>query len=174
MLQDEKRVLKEMAESLARAETVNFQEDAERGVGTDSMVLPVELKIRRERLAKCRSAREAMEHEARQARAAELREPAAAHRQKAAAATDEEDWTRVTSLAARQEAAAAEIGVGPLAPAAGVVADGGPSSERSDDKLPNEAPPGASALPEHRVKHRADGTPDEKAQRNFTDPTAGS
>ncbi|MGQ0506390.1 MAG: hypothetical protein ACT4TC_13845, partial [Myxococcaceae bacterium] len=48
------------------------------------------------------------------------------------------------------------------------------AAQEQEAKEKSEPPSGPSSeLPTHQVPHRADGTPTDKAQRNFTDPDCG-
>lgn len=150
MLEVEKRLTDEVEGWLKRAAEADAAEDKaeeERAAQKDTAQSEVERRLsRRERI---RAARAALEQEAREARAAELREREAAHRasaEEAARAGKEAEATRKAALAEKARGKAEA-----LAPE------------------PPPAPPPAEDLPQHRPEHRADGTPDPKAQRNFTD-----
>lgn len=154
MQEDEKRLEAEVKALLARADEVDRNEDMQYGVGQAPEDLPEELRRREARLTRIREAKAALEKEAAEARAEELREQAQAQRDKAA------DDTVASSK--RKEAATRAAKAEEKARAL----DG---DDDSDD-----APPGggsaAGDLPHHRVQSQPDGTPQPKAQRNFTDP----
>lgn len=151
MVEVEKRLNEEVDSWLKRAAEADAAEDAteeERAARKEDAEAEVDRRLsRRERI---RAARAALEQEAREARAAELREREEAHRaaaEEAARAGEEKEAARKAALAEKARAEAEALVPEP----------------------PPEPPP-AEALPQHRPEHRADGTPDPKAQRNFTDP----
>jgi transposase len=155
MNQEIARLQKEIEQLSARAEHVDVEEDARYGDGTMAD-LPAELARREERLARIRAAKEALEAEAKAARAEQLRQQAADLEAKAAdEAVEPKQRKTAATLAKNRRAAADEL-------------DGGPSDD--DDAPPPTDGPQPSPVPEHTVKHRPDGKPDAKAQRNFTDP----
>jgi transposase len=154
MQEEERRLEAEVKALLAKADEVDRSEDAQYGVGQAPEDLPQELQRREERLLRIREAKAALEKEAAEARAEELRERAQELRQKAA---DES-----VALGKRREAA-------------GRAATAEKKAKTLDGKDPDDKGPGGGAsvgddLPHHRVQTRADGTPEPKAQRNFTDP----
>lgn len=151
MVEVEKRLTDEVDGWLKRAAEADAAEDAveeERAARKETAQAEVERRIsRRERI---RAARAALEQEAQEARAAELREREEAHRsaaEEAARAGEEKEAARKSALAEKARAEAET-----LVPE------------------PPPVPPPAEDLPQHHPEHRADGTPDPKAQRNFTDP----
>lgn len=152
MLEAEERATREIEEWMRKAAEADAAEDlaeAERVARRDSA--QDEVNRRLDRKARIRAAREALEQEAREAREAELRERAAAHLEAAAEATkagNSGEAARKERLAKKAADTADALALQP----------GGPSACPSED------------LPEHQVGHQADGTPDSKAQRNFTDP----
>jgi transposase len=155
MNQDIARLQQEIAQLSARAEQVDVEEDARYGDGTMAD-LPAELKRREDRLARIRAAQEALEAEAVAARAEQLRQQAASLEAKAAdEAVEPKQRKSAATLAAKRRKAADAL-------------DGGASDD--DDAPPPSGGPASSPVPAHTVKHRPDGKPDSKAQRNFTDP----
>lgn len=140
MVLDEARLTKEIAALLKTAEEVDAAEDAKHGKGARGDDLPEELRRRESRLTRIRAAKAAL--------AAEAQAQAAA---RAAQAT----------IDAQTEAALVEMSNIRAARKA----------DDSDDEPP--APPAVSApepMPQHQVPTEKDGTPTNKAQRNFTDP----
>lgn len=157
MNQEIARLQQEIAQLSARAEQVDAEEDARYGDGTMAD-LPAELQRREERLARIRAAKEALEAEAAAARAEQLRQQAASLEAKAAdEAVEAQQRKTAATLAAKRRKAADAL-------------DGGASDDDDDDAPPASGGSPHSAVPEHTVKHRPDGKPDSKAQRNFTDP----
>ena len=153
------RLQKEIAQLLALAEQTDSEEQARFGDGRQ-MDLPEELRRRQERKAKIEAAMALLEEEAREARLAELREQEARHRARAEA-LEEDDTTRKRSatLAAKRAEAISSIET-----AAGEEE----SDDDPDDDDPDDGDPG-EAMPSHRPPHHVDGSPKDKAQRNFTD-----
>jgi transposase len=140
MVLDEARLTKEIAALLKAAEEADAAEDARHGKGVRGDDLPEELRRRESRLTRIRAAKAAL--------AAEAQAQAAA---RAAQAT----------IDAQTEAALVEMNNIRAAREA----------DDSDDEPP--APPAVSApepMPQHQVPTEKDGTPTNKAQRNFTDP----
>lgn len=146
----ERRLESEISSLLSRATAADTAEDEQFGEGEEQQDLPAELKRRTDRLAKLRVAKAALEAEARKARAQHLLELAAGCDERAAA--DEENRSLNETLAIKHRKQAAELS--------------SPSDDDADDP-PFQTPDG---LPKHRPNTTADGSPDPKAQRNFTDP----
>ena len=153
------RLEKEIAELLAKAEATDADEDARYGDGSQ-VDIPAELARRRSRLARIRNAKEALEAEARQARISELKGQQAYNEAKANDPTVDPKERKASATRARQRAEAAQA----------LRTDEGSDDEGSDDDPPDAPPPSDGDLPNHQVKHHTDGTPQDKAQRNFTDP----
>jgi len=149
------RLQKEIAELTARAEQVDTDEDARYGEGSMAD-LPAELKRREDRLARIKAAKEALEKEAACARAEQLRQQAEALEAKANDEAIEQKQRKSAATLAQKRRAAADA------------LDGG-RSDGEEPAPPTDMPQPAS-VPEHTIKHRPDGTPDGKSQRNFTDP----
>jgi transposase len=147
MKDDEKRLAAEVEALLGRANEVDAQEDEIYGRAVSGNEVPEELKRREERLHKIREVKAALEKEAAESRARRLRENAAELRKKI------EDGT----LPARERKAAGTLAGKSEAQAQKI-------APRDDDNA------GGTQLPLHRIHTEADGTPENKAQRNFTDP----
>lgn len=153
MQEQEKVIEAEVQALLVRAEQADEQEDNLHGRGQDAEDLPEEMRRRETRLERIRQAKAALEQEAKQARLEQLREQASAQRTKAEdEGLSDGERGRASYLAGQAEAKAREI--------------------YSDDKNDDDSGPAATSaeLPHHRVSSNTDGTPDAKAQRNFTDP----
>jgi transposase len=154
MKQEIERLRREIEELLRRAEAIDAEEQARFGDGRLAD-LPAEIARREDRKAKIEAAMRALEAEAREARLAELREQAERHERDAAdERRDEKARRRSAGLAARRWAAIAALEAGE------------PAAEHHD----SDDEPGPDAMPSHQVPHDPDGTPKDKAQRNFTDP----
>lgn len=150
MLEDELRLKKEIEALLKRAEETDGAEDNRYGEGNRGDELPKELQRRETRLARIQEAKAKLEEEARQGRALALQEQAERARQRSETHDDPTERKRAATVAKNKEAEADEM--------------------RGDD---NDDPPSFTTpdgLPMHRPKTKVDGTPDDKAQRNFTDP----
>lgn len=157
MEKEEVRLKAEIEAMLARADELDFEEDARYGKENDAEDLPEELRRREKRLEKIQEAKVALEKEAAKVRAEKLREQAKAQRDKAAdESVDATERKRATTRADKSEQQAREL------------------DEHDDDDDDDDPPPGKSDtsgdLPRHRVSTKPDGTPAPKAQRNFTDP----
>jgi transposase len=153
MQQEEARLRAEINELLANADAADRGEDERYGAGVAPEDLPEELRRREARLGRIEEAMAELEREAAQARGAALREQAQGQRDKAKdPSVDEAERRRAATRAAKSEAQADEL------------------DPRDDDDQPPAASSADSDLPHHRVPTRPDGTPDDKAQRNFTDP----
>ena len=152
MKEEEKRLQSEIEALLRRAEEVDALEDAQYGRDKRGDELPEELQRREQRLARIREVKAALEEEAAEARAAELRERAEELRTEAKYPENAKSGRAARTLANKADAKADE-----LAP-------------RDDDDDDDDTTSGPPAMPLHRVKTKADGTPDDKAKRNFTDP----
>ncbi len=140
----------EIKSLLARAKAQDAEDDARLGEGQDDVDVPAELRRREDRLKKLREAKAALEAEAKEARAQRERELAVGCDQRAAEAEEERQGKLNETLATRHREAAEAL-----------------SNHDDDDDPPFVTPDG---LLQHRPKARVDGTPKDKAQRNFTDP----
>lgn len=151
MLQMELRLQEEIDALLARAEEVDASEDARYGSGGRAEDLPAELRRREQRLARIREAKARLEAEAAEARARTLRTQA--HRAREKSGNDsvgESERKRAATPAQKRAAAARDLVAG-----------------REDDDIDRPTTP--EGLPMHEPKANTDGTPDAKAQMNFTD-----
>ena len=150
MLEEELRLKGEIEALLKSAEDTDAAENARFGEGVRGDELPEELRRRETRLARIQEARAELEEEAKQARALALEEQAERARERSENHDDPAERKRAATVAEKKEAKAKEM--------------------RGDD---NDDPPSfitPDGLPMHRPKTKVDGTPDDKAQRNFTDP----
>lgn len=157
MKQDEVRLRGEIEELLRQAEAIEHQENEELGPGRDGEEIPAELERRETRLKRIEEVRQELENEAKAARAEELREEAERQRQRAAKAQHPG-----AAALANQRAQEAEEKAKLLDPPT----DAPPPQDWSVGADPDTA----ELLPHHRVPHDADGVPEPRAQRNFTDP----
>ena len=153
MNSDEKRLEKEIAALMQKADEIDAAEDAEHGAEMRGDEIPDELRHRESRLRKIREAKAELEKEAAEARAARLRENAESLRKKMDDGTAPARERRAAAtLAAKAEKQAEQI------------------SPRSDDDDDSAGGCGAMQLPLHRVPNTPEGKPKDSAQRNFTDP----
>ena len=148
MIETDLRLSQEIDILLKQSESVDNEEDARHGVGVRGEELPEELRRRQTRLERIQEAKAKLEEEARQARAEELRQQAEKAEERARTHGDVTERKRASTVAAKKHAE---------------------SKSMSDD---DEPPPSKTAegLPMHRTKAKPDGTPDDSAQCNFTDP----
>ena len=156
MKQEEARLRSEIEELLRKAEVTEDQENQEFGPDRDGEEIPAELERRETRLKRIQQVREELEKEAKAARAEELREEAERQRQRAAQA----EHPGAVALA-NKRAQEAEYKAKILAP---------PDDAPPPDWGAGAAPGTAALLPHHQVPHDAQGVPEPRAQRNFTDP----
>ncbi|MCP4869151.1 MAG: IS1182 family transposase [Proteobacteria bacterium] len=147
----EERLETEIGDLLARAEDSDAADDARLGTGVDEVDLPQELRRREGRLAKLRQAKKALEEEARKARAARLRELAEGCDERADGAAEPKRQKLNRTLATKRRVEAEALF----------------EHDDDDDEPPFQTPTG---LPKNRPRTKTDGTPHDKAQRNFTDP----
>jgi transposase len=140
---DEAKLKGEIEALLAKAESVDAEEDKVYGAGQEPSDLPAELQRRESRLAKIREVREALKKEAAAARAAELRHQAEELRAKSAeAATPAKNRAVFTTLAKKRDDEARKLS--------------------DDDDDPSAT--GAGQLPHHRPPTTTSGLPKPKAQ----------
>lgn len=148
MVKDEARLKAEVEELIARAEATDAAEDELHGVGQQPSDLPAELRRREDRRAVIRANREALKAETAKARAAQLAAQADELRTKASEPTVcQRKRDELTTRAAQRDQASADLD------------DDDPPPPSMDSDLPRNVPP---TMP--------DGTPKDRAQRNFTDP----
>ena len=145
----EEKLEAQIGELVAQAEAADGADDARLGVGQDEVDVPAELRRREVRLARLREAKAALEAEARATRARREQELAEHAEQRAAEAKTDGARRGEEKRAGRHREAADTL------------------SNSDDDLDPPTTPDG---LPRHQTKAKKDGTPDGKAQRNFTDP----
>lgn len=121
------------------------------------MDVPAELKRREDRKAKIEEAMAALEAEARQARIDELSAQRDRHEQRASdSELDPKSQKLAATLAKQRSEQIAEIEAA--------------NPSKNDQDASDDDEPGPDAdLPRHAPDHDADGTPSDKAQRNFTD-----
>ena len=145
----EEKLEAQIGELVAQAEAADGADDERLGVGQDEVDVPAELRRREVRLARLREAKAALEAEARATRARREQELAEHAEQRAAEAKTDGARRGEEKRAGRHREAADTL------------------SNSDDDLDPPTTPDG---LPRHQTKAKKDGTPDGKAQRNFTDP----
>ncbi len=148
-----KRLEREIQELLTEAEAVDHDEDELYGKGKQAHSINGELKRREKRMEVIRKAKAELEEEARQAKVEELRERAAIQRKAASTEPDSTERKRKLARASRSEEKADSMA--------------GKKSDGSDTDGPDDPD---DDLPSHRVPTIKDGSPTDKAQRNFTDP----
>jgi transposase len=142
------RLTAEIEAFFDRADATDAEEDRLYGVGQQPQDLPAELQRREGRRAKIRQVREALKKETAKRRAAELQHMADELRAKAEdPATPAAQQAGFMTVAAQHDQQAAELD------------DDDPPPPSADGDLPRNTPPA-----------KPDGTPQPKAQRNFTDP----
>lgn len=148
LVKDKARLQSEVATWLALADAADAEENAAEGTHDPQE----EVRLRQERIQKMEAALEALKKETAQARAAKLRGQATALQQKA------QDPTR----SPQKRAEAATLAKSRAQQALALdddKDDAAPPPTSPDDDLPRNTPPTTP-----------DGTPQSKAQRNFTDP----
>jgi len=153
MQEQEKRLEQEIASLLARAEQTDCAEDKRFGEGQREEDLPDVLRRREDRLEKIRAAKRVLESRAARTRIAQLEEQAARHEK---SATEHEDATERKRAATRAKKRREDIEA-----LCDIVED--------DDEDPNGGSTSQN-LETHRTSATPKGTPDAKAQYNFTDP----
>ena len=171
MLRAEKQLQQEINALMRKAEILDAQEDRRYGKGKLGSDLPDELRRRQDRLARIRQARKEMEAETAAAAARQRHEEAEAATAQATTARDAEaspaeqaELNKKAEAAAAKAKAAREKAI-KAAESAGV---------EPPDLEPLAAVAGgfraAVAMPRRGLARKADGTPTNKTQRNFTDP----
>ena len=159
----EKELQKEINALIRKAEILDAQEDGRYGKGKLGSELPDELRRRQDRLAKIRQARKEMEAETAAAAARQRLEEAEEARTQAVSAQEADaSAAEQATLNKKAEAAAAK------AKAARETAN--KAAESSGVKPPDLEPLAADEMPRRGLARKADGTPTDKTQRNFTDP----
>jgi transposase len=148
MEQEDARLTAEIEAFFDQADATDTEEDRLYGAGQQQHDLPAELRRREDRRAKIRAVREALKQETAKRRAAELQHMADELRAKAEdPTTPPAQQAGFTTMAAQHDQQAAELD------------DDDPPPPSADSDLPHNTPPA-----------KPDGTPQPKAQRNFTDP----
>jgi transposase len=163
MLKAEKQLEKEINALMRKAEILDAQEDRRYGKGNRGSDLPDELRRRQDRLARIRQARKEMEAETaaaaarqRQEEAREARAKASAAQESDAPAAEQAELDRKAETAAAKAKAAREKAI--------------EAAEIAGVEPPDLEPLEADAMPRRGLARKADGTPTQKTQRNFTDP----
>ena len=148
MEKEDARLTAEIEAFFDQADATDTEEDRRYGGGQQPQDLPAELQRREDRRAKIRAVREALKQETAKRRAAELQHMADELRAKAEdPATAPAQQAGFMTIAAQHDQQAAELD------------DNDPPPPSADGDLPRNTPP-----------TKPDGTPQPKAQRNFTDP----
>jgi transposase len=163
MLRAEKELEQEINALMRKAEILDAQEDRRYGKGKCGSELPNELRRRQDRLARIRQARKEMEAETaaaaarqRQEEAEEARARAAAAREADAPATEQAELNKKAATAAAKAKEAREKAI--------------EAAESAGVEPPDLEPLAVDAMPRRGLARKADGTPTNKTQRNFTDP----
>ena len=162
MLRAEKELEKEINALMRRAEILDAQEDQRYGKGKRGSELPDELRRRQDRLSRIRQARKEMEAETAAAAARQRQQDAQEARAKATAA-QEADAPAAEQVELNEKAEAADT----KAKAARDKAIA--AAEDAGLDPPNLEPLAAEAMPRRGLARKADGSPLNKTQRNFTD-----
>lgn len=148
MEKEDARLTTEIEAFFDQADATDAEEDRRYGVGERPHDLPAELRRREDRRAKIREVREALKKETAKHRAAELEHMADELRAKAEdPSTPPAQQAGFSTVAAQHDQQAAELN------------EDDPPPPTADSDLPHNTPPA-----------KPDGTPQPKAQRNFTDP----
>ncbi|MFM7677037.1 MAG: transposase [Synechococcus sp.] len=163
MLRAEKQLVQEINALMRKAEILDAQDDRRYGMTNRGSDLPDELHRHQDRLERIRQARKEMEAETAAAAARDRQEEADAAKADADAAQDAETpAAEQAELNKRAEAAEAK------AKAAREKAIA--AAKEAGVEPPDLEPPAADAMPRRGLARKADGTPTQKSQRNFTDP----
>jgi len=163
MLRAEKELEKEINALMRKAEILDAQEDRRYGKGKLGSELPDELRYKQSRLARIRQARKEMEAETAAAAARQRQEEAEKARAKATAA-QEADAPAAEQAELRKKAEAA------AANARAARENAIEAAEHAGLEPPDLQPLAAEAMPRRGLARKADGSPSNKTQRNFTDP----
>jgi transposase len=163
MLRAEKELEQEINAWLRRAEILDAQEDQRYGKGQRGSELPDELRRRQDRLARIRQARKEMEAETaaaaarqRQQDAEEATAKAAAAQKAKAPAAEQAELSKKAEASATKAKAARDKAI--------------TAAEDAGLDPPDLDPLAADAMPRRGLARKADGSPTNKTQRNFTDP----
>jgi transposase len=163
MLRAEKQLAQEINALMRKAEILDAQEDRRYGKTNRGSDLPDELRRRQDRLERIRQARKEMEAET----------AAAAARQR----QEEADQAKAEGDAAKEAGAPAaeQAELNKRAEAAAAKANAAREKAIEAAKEAGLEPPdlealAAEAMPRRGLARKANGTPTQKSQRNFTDP----
>ena len=163
MLRAEKQLAQEINALMRKAEILDAQEDRRYGKTNRGSDLPDELRRRQDRLERIRQARKDMEAET----------AAAAARQR----QEEADQAKAEGDAAKEAGAPAaeQAELNKRAEAAAAKANAAREKAIEAAKEAGLEPPdlealAAEAMPRRGLARKANGTPTQKSQRNFTDP----
>lgn len=155
--EDEERLAAKVQALLNAAECADVEGDATHGAGVRGDELPKELRRAEARLQRIREVKQALEDEARLGR----EEIAAAKR----AGHEDEDDADANAQVGIENSVDSDHDEPPDAPTDAGTTDGLPNAESKGSTAPKPEP-----MPQNRVPSTRDGTPTDKAQRNFTDP----
>ena len=163
MLRAEKELEQEINALIRKAEILDAQEDRRYGKGKLGSELPDELRHKQGRLEKIRQARKEMEAETAAAAARQRQEEAEKASAKATEA-EEADAPAAEQAELRKKAVAAAAKAGAAREKAIEAA------EHAGLEPPDLEPLASDAMPRRGLARKADGSPTNKTQRNFTDP----
>lgn len=163
MLRAEKQLAQEINALMRKAEILDAQEDRRYGATNRGSDLPDELRRRQDRLERIRQARKEMEAETAAAAARQRHEEADQARAEADAAK-EADAPEVEQAELNKRAEAAAV----KAKAAREKAID--AAKEAGLEPPDLQPLEGEAMPRRGLARKANGTPTQKTQRNFTDP----
>jgi hypothetical protein len=162
MLRAEKELEKEINALMRRAVILDAQEDHRYGKGKRGSELPEELRRRQDRLARIRQACKEMEAETaaaavrqRQQDAEEASAKATATQKAKAPAAEQAELNKKAEVAAAKAKAARDKAI--------------TAAEDAGIELPDLEPLAGDAMPRRGLARKADGSPLNKTQRNFTD-----
>jgi hypothetical protein len=162
MLRAEKEMEKEINALLRRTEILDSQDDKRYGKGKLGSDLPDQLMRRQDRLARIRQVRKEIEAETaaatarqRQQEAEEPRSKAVAARESDAPAAEQSELNRRAETAAAKARAAGEKAI--------------EEAKEAGLEPPDLEALACDAMPRRGLARKADGTPTQKTQRNFTD-----
>jgi hypothetical protein len=163
MLRNVKELEQEINALIRKAEILDAQEDRRYGKGNLGSELPDELRHKQGRLEKIRQARMKMEAETAAAAARQRQEEAERARAKAteaeeadAPAAEQAELRRKAEATAAKARAAREKAI--------------EAAQHAGLEQPDLEPLAPEAMPCRGLARKADGTPTNKTQRNFTDP----
>jgi transposase len=151
MKEEEKRLEGEIEQMLRRAQQVDEEENEKYGPGNQDEDLPEELRRRESRLEKIKQAKQALEEEAKQVRARKLRQQGIRAERRSETHADPVERRRAATMAENRRNKARDL-------------DG-----RDDSDDDNDPPTTGEGLSKHEPQVNKDGSPDDKAQMNFTD-----